>query len=269
MPTARPTSLIVTFYGAYGRRLGGWIAVSHLVTAMADIGLDDASVRAAISRLKRRDWLQTDRRDGLVGYALSPVANAALAQGDARIYGPQPAAALADGWLLATFSVPERERHKRHLLRSRLSWLGFGTVGPGVWLAPYRVLPAAANGLRELGLADYVELFHADHAGFGDVGELVARAWDLAALRTGYADFLDEQGSVLELGGAAVKGRAKFAGYLRALDRWRRLPYLDPGLPAELLPQGWEGHAAAGLFARIRATLEEPAYEHLLAVIRG
>lgn len=267
MPAARPTSLIVTCYGAFGRRLGGWIAISHLVIAMVDLGLDEAAVRSAISRLKRRGWLLAERRGGLVGYALSPLATAALERGDSRIYGEHRPARLQDGWVLAVFSVPERERHQRHLLRSRLSWLGFGNVGPGVWLAPHRLLPSAKQSLQELGLADYVELFRAEHAGLGDVGELVSRAWDLAGLRCGYAAFLGDHSDVPGAGGSTVDTRTAFAAYLRALDQWRRLPFLDPGLPIELLPAGWEGHDAAALFARLRGLLEEPAYDRLRAIV--
>ena len=42
-----------------------------------------------------------------------------------------------------------------------------------------------------------------------------------------------------------------FAAYVRMLTVWRRLRYLDPGLPLELLPPRWKGVAAAELFAEL------------------
>jgi phenylacetic acid degradation operon negative regulatory protein len=51
--------------------------------------------------------------------------------------------------------------------------------------------------------------------------------------------------------------------YTSVLDRWRRFPYLDPGLPVELLPSGWEGRAAADLFFELRERLELPAVRHV------
>ena len=39
-----------------------------------------------------------------------------------------------------------------------------------------------------------------------------------------------------------------FADYVRVLTAWRRLPFLDPGLPPELLPADWHGTRAAELF---------------------
>jgi len=43
------------------------------------------------------------------------------------------------------------------------------------------------------------------------------------------------------------------------LTGWRRMPYLDPGLPAEFLPRDWSGIRAAELFFELHAQLETPA----------
>ena len=56
---------------------------------------------------------------------------------------------------------------------------------------------------------------------------------------------------------------------MRVLTDWRRLPYLDPGLPAELLPDGWVGIRAADLFFALRALLEEPARAYVKSAISG
>ena len=47
--------------------------------------------------------------------------------------------------------------------------------------------------------------------------------------------------------------------YVRVLTSWRRLPYLDPGLPVELLPADWVGTRAADLFFALRERLEAGA----------
>ena len=50
MLRAVPRSLLMTFFGAFLRRLGGWIAVADLVALMGDLGLDEQAVRSAVSR---------------------------------------------------------------------------------------------------------------------------------------------------------------------------------------------------------------------------
>jgi phenylacetic acid degradation operon negative regulatory protein len=46
------------------------------------------------------------------------------------------------------------------------------------------------------------------------------------------------------------------------LTSWRRLPYLDPGLPLEHLPADWIGVEAGDLFEALDAALRGPAAEH-------
>src|SRR2546430_5412902 len=132
---ARPRQLIVTLYGLYAREDGGWGSVAALVGLMAGLGVGEPAVRSSISRLKRRGLLDAERRAGSAGYALTAAARRILDDGDARIFVRRRATA-EDGWVLVVFSVPESEREKRHLLRSRLARLGFGTVTPGLWIAP-------------------------------------------------------------------------------------------------------------------------------------
>ena len=52
------------------------------------------------------------------------------------------------------------------------------------------------------------------------------------------------------------------AHQIHLVHAWRRFPFLDPHLPAELLPDGWAGARAAALFARRHAEWDRPAQEH-------
>jgi len=59
---------------------------------------------------------------------------------------------------------------------------------------------------------------------------------------------------------------AAFADYVRMLTYWRVLPFLDPGLPPEILPRNWGGERATALFMRLHATLTGPALQHVQQV---
>lgn len=265
---ARPRQLIVTVYGLYAREERDWLSVSSVVRLLADLGVEEPAVRSSISRLKRRGLLDARRVDGQAGYALSPAGLRILAEGDVRIFGRRRATAT-DGWLLVLFSVPEHERGKRHRLRAQLTRLGFGTAAPGVWIAPGHLHEETAGLLRRLELDGYVELFRGDHLAFGDLREKVARWWDLDQLQGLYADFLDRHRPVRARWARrrAPAPREAFADYVQMLTEWRRLPYLDPGLPLDLLPTDWNGVEAAELFTAIRRRLSPQAHRHAHALL--
>ncbi|GAA0311970.1 PaaX family transcriptional regulator C-terminal domain-containing protein [Streptomyces polychromogenes] len=252
-----PRSLIVTFYGAYGRSFDGAVPVSALVRLLGAAGVDAPSVRSSVSRLKRRGFLVPAKApDGSAGYEPSEEARLLLEDGDRRIYGAVP---VSPEWLVAVFSVPEQERNKRHLLRSRLARLGFGAVAPGVWIAPAQLAEETEHTLDRLHLTAYVELFRGAHLGFAPTAEAVARWWDLAALAKQHEEFLDLHEPALRAlqSGPEPSPEAAYRTYLTALDSWRRLPYADPGLPRELLPADWPGDRAAAVFAELHARLRD------------
>ncbi|WP_434597848.1 PaaX family transcriptional regulator [Streptomyces sp. A5-4] len=262
-----PRSLIVTLYGAYGRSPGGGgepMPVASLIRLLAAAGVDAPSVRSSVSRLKRRGLLVAARTTrGAAGYALSEDARQLLDDGDRRIY-EHPTPRLSDGWALAVFSVPEAERSKRHLLRSRLARLGFGTAAPGVWIAPARLYEETRHTLERLRLAPYVDLFRGEHLGFAATAGAVARWWDLAAVAKQHEEFLERHEPVLRAWtarGASATPPASpedaYRDYLPALDSWRRLTYADPGLPTELLPEDWPGTRSAEVFGTLHAQLWE------------
>lgn len=264
----QPRQFIVTMYGLYSRSHDGWLSVRSVVNLLGLLEIDEPAVRSSISRLKRRGILHAERRDGVAGYSLSDEGMVILREGDQRIFSREPAK-LADGWLIAAFSVPEAERHKRHLLRSQLSRLGFGTAAPGVWIAPARTEQIATELLRRLDLDSYADLFRADHVAFGDLREKVRQWWDLDELQNLYSAFVARHDSTLRSWPrrkVADEHRA-FVDYVRLLTDWRRLPYLDPGLPLELLPSDWVGVRAADLFFTLKDRLEEAARHYGVRVI--
>jgi phenylacetic acid degradation operon negative regulatory protein len=271
-----PRSLIVSFYGAFGRGEdagSGRVPVAALIRLLGAVGVDPPAVRSAVSRLKRRGLLVPVRHEGEAAYALSPSARTLLDDGDRRIYRREAPAGPGD-WLLAVFSVPEQERRKRHLLRSRLARLGFGQAAPGVWIAPAHVAEETRHTLRRLELAPYVDLFRGTHEGFTPTPEAVARWWDLPATAKLHEAFLDAHEPVLARWSARpaaerAAGPDAYRDYLLALDTWRHLPYADPGLPPEVLPPDWPGARAAAVFAALDDRLRAPASRFVRATLHA
>jgi phenylacetic acid degradation operon negative regulatory protein len=243
--------------------------VAELIRLLAALDVDEAAARSALSRLKKRGVLLSTRKGGGAAYQLDPRLEDIFAEGDERIFAP-PRARTTDRWLLAAFSVPESQRHLRHRIRKVLAARGFGTVAAGLWVAPGFAYDHLRRELEREGLADFIEFFAADVLGV-EVGARVADWWDLDALARLYAGFRTQFEPVLRRWKALDPGTRDdaqaFADYVRLLTAWRRLPYLDPGLPLAYLPPEWEGLAAEGLFAELHRRLAGPAARHATAVL--
>lgn len=265
----QPRQLIVTLFGLYARAENNWLSIASVIRLMSDLGVEAPAVRSSISRLKRREMLSSVRHAGNAGYSLAPRTLAILAEGDVRIF-ERRRATLDDGWLVVVFSIPESERDKRHALRIHLTRLGFGTVASGVWIAPGNIGRETRERLTRYGLSSYVDMFQSSHLGFGDLRSKVRTWWDLDELSTLYSDFLTRYRPVLEeTQGPEFTARDAFRAYVPILTEWRRLPYLDPGLPLELLPAGWNGVTAGELFDNLSRVLAGPAREHAMGLIHA
>lgn len=269
MSEIAPRQLILTLYGLYAREEHNWLSVNSVVKLLGDLGIDSAGVRSSISRLKRRGVLHSMRAENAAGYALSEEAVAVLREGDVRIFS-RKRAVESDGFVMVVYSIPETEREKRHQLRATLTQMGFGTKANGVWVAPWHLYAEVAGTLERLEMQPYVDLFRARHEAFGSLRDKVAQWWELSSIDSAYADFIDSHKDARERWKTSTDGaRTAFELYVPMLTEWRRLPYLDPGLPLSLLPKAWNGVKAADLFTDLDALLRTPAREHVMATLHS
>lgn len=260
----RSRTVLVTFLGSVVRPMGNWMPIAGTVDLLAEVGLDAPSVRTAVFRLKKRGWLDSETRSGVRGYTLTAEALGALEAGDSVIWHAREPANLDDGWCVVAVSVPETLRSRRHQLRGHLSALGFGNVSTAVWVAPARMQSAAQRAIDELELSSYCALFVGGYAGGQDLATLVQRSWDLAAIDERYREFIAHfrsRTSRLDAGNGA-DASAVFGTYVELVDHWRKLPFRDPGLPGELLPDDWAAPGAVALFEDLVARLEAHALAH-------
>lgn len=269
MPATAPRHqhLIVSVFGLY-RELRGGIPIAALIRMLGELGVEPAGVRSSVSRLKKRGMLASTQLGGAAAYALTPQFDEVFKEGDRRIFSRHPDS--TDHWLLATFTVPESQRHLRHRIRMVLGRLGFGSVAPGLWIAPPGVTDAVRSRLAREQLDGYVEFFTAQYSDAAQLKHKVASWWDLESLERQYQAFVDRHAA--PGGGSPHPSPAEaFRSYVPLVTEWRQLPYLDPGLPATLLPDGWDGRVAEDLFMRLHRRWSGPSRRHaeeLLATIR-
>ena len=263
---SNPRETILDLYGSFIRDFGGWIAVADLVRLLDTVGIDGASARSTVSRMKRAKVLRPAIRDGAKGYTLTAAAEEWFADGDRRILhraGP----VQHTRWVLASFSVPEDRRMMRYRIRARLGALGFGQAAGGLMLAPVAVMAETERALRRECLDYYVTLWEADHAGFTSTAAMVASAWDLPAIRTAYDAYMASQKPVLAtLDSVILSDREAFRRYVANVNAWRPLPYLDPGLPLAALPDRWPSAEAAQLFDALATRLRPGAWRWFVGI---
>lgn len=256
---ARPgstASLLRTVVGLFLRPLGGWISAADLVTLAGDLDIAPALARTGIARLKQKDLLLPERRDA-VGYRLNPAALAMLQRGDRRIFAMRQMTD-ADTWCLVSFSIPESERAVRHQLRRRLQWIGAGAVSSALWICPGHLQDEVRQIVEEVGARAWVTLFPAGMPLTDRTpAESAAAWWDLAGLADEHRRFQESLTSL---------PAEPFAAYVQLIDRWRTLPYRDPGLPPSMLPAEWPGTRSFAEFEWLSGTLEAPAMAHVRRV---
>ncbi len=93
---------------------------------------------------------------------------------------------------------------------------------------------------------------------------MVAAAWDLNDVARRYRDFIAEFGP--------LRPRTPADGFraqTRLVHEWRRFPFLDPQLPAVLLPPDWIGAEATALFDDRHTRWHEPAQRHWAELVRS
>ncbi|WP_261623790.1 PaaX family transcriptional regulator [Nesterenkonia marinintestina] len=255
--------LVLTAFGLFGRNGQEWIPVGTLVRLLEDCGADAPGVRATISRMTKRGNLENRRRGRNSEYRLSPNLVYAFSSGDRRIFEPVRASP-DDPWLLVTFSVSESQRDVRHRLRSGLSRLGFGTISPGLWIAPVHVEEEARQYLERHGLMEHTAIFRAHSVHGGPDADW----WNLDLLESRYSWFLQAYTEVSERVDESDSSlQTAFSVYMVMLTHWRQLPYLDPGLPDDMLPPTWPGHRAWDLFIALDRALHAAADEYARSVL--
>jgi phenylacetic acid degradation operon negative regulatory protein len=261
MPSLRPQDLVFTLFGEYLLHRSGAIAVQSLIRLLAPFELSESAVRVVLSRMTQKGWLRSSRRGR---YGLTARGRRLLEAGEAKIFHPAWDEPWDGQWFVLSYSIPEDRRHVRDRLRDRLAWLGFGSLGNGLWISPHDVGEEVGELGRALKLTQRLVCFRGPAVGFVQTEELVAACWDLAAINRRYERFIDRWADEYRrCRGALPAGRVDaeecFRLRFRLIHEYREFPLLDPYLPRSMLPSDWGGECAAHLFRVFHDMLVEPA----------
>jgi phenylacetic acid degradation operon negative regulatory protein len=217
-----------------------------LVAALTTLGTSAPAARQVVARAIRDGWLTSERVGRRSLLTISRSSLKMLEEGRARALAFGTAAEWDGRWLLAAITVPEEQRELRYQMRTQLGWLGFGSLGNGLWISPHvdqlqATMDLLQDGEEPVNAVVFVTTTSPTHT----PAEIARTAWDLDALRERYTSFLSAHGKSRPTAPEAI-----FAAWIKMFTAWRHFPLVDPELPDSLLPPRWPRERARALFTR-------------------
>jgi phenylacetic acid degradation operon negative regulatory protein len=256
----RTQFLVFTLFGEYVVGRGGKVWTSSLLYLLGLLGVSERAVRSALSRMTRKGWIATEKQGRRSRYYVTDRGYALLDEGQRRIF--EPVITEWDGqWHLVLYSLPEEKRRKRHALRTKLSWLGFGRLAPSTWVSPHDRRSELKSVVADLDVEQYVDLFSSVYLGPASSKELASRCWDMDGLKTQYRAFIDRyqieyQGFVRQKNNNfEFDAEDCFCRRFWLTHDFQSFPLRDPNLPTVLLEPNWTGFRARSLFDDYRRLL--------------
>ncbi len=266
-------SLLVTVWGDAVSPHGGTVWLGSLITLVTPLGLNDRVVRTAVFRLQKEGLLSSRQIGRRSFYNLTETGAHRFAEASHRIYaaGDIP----WDGKWLFLFALRRELAEKdRRKLETELGWLGFGNLGGGVYAHPTASAESVDSLLSDLGLAGKVTVLSATGSGnapFNAPEILVAKGWTLKDLEADYARFIRHFAPFSDIMQSTTTLDEKKCFIIRSLlvHDYRRVLLRDPMLPAELLPDKWNGNQARALFRDIYNLVWEGAEAYLMEILEN
>jgi len=265
---------MLTLYGDYIRFRGKEIGIGSLIKLLGNFDLSERSIRSAVSRMCRAGLLKVRRSGGKSYYSLTNEGLQMLKEGEHRIF-ERKENGWDGNWNVVVYYIPEEQREVRDALRQELTWMGYAPLSTATWISPRDLSKQVEELVEKLKIKDFVQIFRAKHLGFGNPKAIISRGWDLARIHKGYASFIAEHRAKLnELrkriqNGNNIDASELFTERFKLIHEYRRLPYFDPDLPAELLPKDWLRAQASALFYEYHDLLADGANKYFDSVLKA
>ncbi len=255
--------MIFTLYGDYISHYGSKIWIGSLIRLLNEFGHNDQSVRAAISRMSKQGWVQSEKIGNKSYYSLTARGQKRIDEAAKRIFKLAPE--KWDGkWRMFMYTIPEEIRNVRDELRKELVWSGFGMLSSSCWISANNLEKQVFDLVEKYDIESYVDFFIAEYSGPHENNRLVNKSWDIEEINGKYQVFISEYSQKYIIDKNKIqKGNMSdaecFVERTKLVHEYRKFLFVDPGLPEELLPEKWLGNHAAALFSDYYKELAEPS----------
>lgn len=263
-----PQRLILRLFTDYWPSHEDFLPSAAFVDLGADFGVTTVGARAALSRLGKRNLVESKKVGRNTYYRLSAGSWKHMTGSARRVmaFGTQ---ATWDGlWTVVVFSLPEERRNIRYVTRCRLRLLGFAPLYDGTWVSPTATPEATYAALDDLELGSATVL-RAQSTEPSATYRQPIEAWDLEDIRASYDSFLAEARIIRDLvdKGDITPVRA-LVGRLQMMEDYRRFLGLDPELPDMLMPTDWPRSEARTVFTGLQDELAPLAEMRVKQILR-
>lgn len=151
-----------------------------------------------------------------------------------------------------SYEIPENKRELRDKLRREVARWGLGPWHRSFWLTPHPIISSLRRLVSDREEEKYVQAFESKHV-FGDQEILIEKVWNTKSIERSYRALFKKWHTTLSRDqGKTSKLRQVVADYVEVLKA-------DPGLPKQLVGDGWIGFEAVSLFREIRDILLSPS----------
>ena len=242
---SRTWSIIITIYGDAIVPRGGCVWLGTLLSFFKALEIGDGVVRTAMSRLAADGWLERSKAGRNSFYRLAEKGRSTFSEATRHIYAARPPVWCGHVDLVLLANGPDKEA-----AREALQQTGFGSPGPGIFVAPggHAGPPLGTLSLQATAAPEILR-------------DLAARSWPLETTAEAYLRFIDTFTPLRKALDAESRLDDLDALVARVLliHEYRRIVLRDPLLPVELLPTDWPGDAARALCGALYRNLVGPS----------
>ncbi len=151
-------------------------------------------------------------------------------------------------WRVLSYEIPEKKRDLRDKLRREVAGWGLGPWHRSFWLTPHPIIENLKDLVSGKEEEKFIQAFESDHV-FGDKEVLIEKVWAKSELEKKYRALFKSWHLILSSDEDKLVKLRKVVGEFVTLLR------IDPGLPKELIGEGWIGFEAFNIYKEIRGIL--------------
>lgn len=257
---AKTQSLIFTIYGDYIRHYNNRIWVGSLIRLLEEFGHNPQSVRMSLSRMAKQGWLSSDKEGKKSFYTLTAPGESQLNIAVQRVFNIKKE--KWDGrWLMVVLQNKFDDAKHKYSFIKELEWHGFGQLSTNVYMTPNPLHEIMDTLVIKYELQGRVDIFTSKYTGSEDAG-LIQRCWDIDEINDKYDRFFEKYSRdyVLDkqlIAENKLSASECFVKRVMLTHEYRKFLFIDPGFPAELLPEKWFGSHAGQLFTDYYQLLAE------------